>query len=149
MSLANALSTIKDLLQHVSQPVRDKILKGAAKLEALEDLTANQILRRNSRRLHQTTKAVRKHQGIDLPDDPDDEIVLGDKTTNQIGVAGALAFMLAAALLALGMLGGAWLLRNPGPVPETPAAPVDTDTTIKLQGRLVEDEQPPPEITPP
>lgn len=72
-------------------------------------------------------RAIRKTQGIEMPDDPDEEIVMGDKiiTTYDFGKIGA-------ALIAASVIGGSALLfglLSNWNTSEKPSA-LDVDTNI-------------------
>lgn len=141
MSLLSELGMTSDELQQCTPPLRDRILERLSRISGMELIRNRQILDRSSRRLDAQTRAVRRQQGLNMPDDPDDEIVLGDKTTNTIGllpslIAGGSVMALVTALV---LLFGPWD-RAATPSEPPPVSDVDTDTGVTgIGARPLED----------
>lgn len=127
MSLLNELDLTENELRQASQPLRDRILEKYARLKGLDLLTATQAFRRDNRRLNDTARAVRKQQGLKMPDDPDDEIVLGDKYT-QTGATLPVAIAMAVTGAAVAW-GVSQTMKN-APPPPAVTQPADSEDTI-------------------
>ena len=107
MSLLKELGLTEDEFRNVSQPVREKILAGMAKVQAFSLISSQEILNRSSKRLDQQSRAIRNSQGIKMPDSDDPETVLGDKVTHTHNnlLSPAAAAVLTAAIVAAGAIG--------------------------------------------
>lgn len=122
-SSRNDIDLTHEELQNASPKLRDRLISRFARLKALQFLRREQLFDHNAKYLRQKAKAVRRSQGLKMGDDPDDEIVLGDKTT--IFGMGA-AVVIAAAILSVGFLVGR---DKEQPTVES----VDTDTRSTLR----------------
>lgn len=122
-SSRNDIDLTHEELQNASPKLRDRLISQFARLKALQFLRREQLFDHNAKYLRQKAKAVRRSQGLKMGDDPDDEIVLGDKTT--IFGMGA-AVVIAAAILSVGFLVGR---DKEQPTVES----VDTDTRSTLR----------------
>ena len=63
-----------------SEDLENRVLEKYARIKGLSLLSDIQLSRRSSQRLDAQARAVRKQQGLEMEDPPDEEIVLGDKT---------------------------------------------------------------------
>ena len=109
-------------LANTSPETRDRIRDRYNRVKTLELLTNIQLFNRSSNYLRQKARAVRKKQGLDMPAESEDEIVLGNKTTNVGLVPAALVAVAIAALIAALWMMSRKPTTEPDPAPPNPPA---------------------------
>ena len=121
MSLESELGLTDENLKECARPLQERILGTYAKIKGLELVRNNQTAKHHSHYLLSKAKAVRKLQGLDMADPPDDEIIFGNKTiTNSL--VPAVAILAGAALIAGVLLWMSTLSKEP-PAPVDPTKP--------------------------
>ena len=133
MSLLNELNLTEQEWKQASPTLRDRILEKYARITGLSLVQTQQTMNRDSRRLNAKARAAYKKLGLQLPDEDQETIILGDNNQPQtltlptaiVLVVGGLLAMLLVLLMAalLTMLIWHWLGAG---------EPVDTDTITNV-----------------